>query len=97
MVRQAMREERAEGQALRVGVMGGGCSGLQYLLDFTPQTQADDFVYEEHGVRLAVDPYSAAHLTGTVIDYVEDEYGTGFRFDNPNIVRSCGCGSACRS
>jgi iron-sulfur cluster assembly protein len=94
MVKAAMQEENLTDHALRVGVMGGGCSGLQYLLDFTAGPEADDFVDEQLGVRIFVDPFSAGHLDGTVIDYVDDLGGTGFRFDNPKIVRSCGCGSS---
>ena len=94
MVKAAMKEEQLVNHGLRVGVMGGGCSGLQYLLDFAPEPQSDDFVDEQHGVRIFVDPFSAGHLDGTSIDYVDDLNGTGFRFDNPKIVRSCGCGSS---
>lgn len=94
MVKAAMQEEKLTGHGLRVGVMGGGCSGLQYLLDFAPEPEADDFVDEQHGVRVFVDPFSAGHLDGTFIDYVDDLNGTGFKFDNPKIVRSCGCGSS---
>jgi iron-sulfur cluster assembly protein len=94
MVKAAMAEESLSGHALRVGVMGGGCSGLQYLLDFTAAPEEDDFVDEQLGVRIFVDPFSAGHLDGTVIDYVDDLGGTGFKFDNPKIVRSCGCGSS---
>lgn len=94
MVIQAMEQEDLHDYALRVGVMGGGCSGLQYLLDFADQPTEDDFVFSQHGVTLYVDPYSAGHLAGTVIDYVDGLQGSGFKFDNPNILRSCGCGSS---
>jgi iron-sulfur cluster assembly protein len=94
MVKVAMEEEKLNHHALRVGVTGGGCSGLQYLLDFASDPEADDLVDEQHGIRIFVDPYSAGHLDGTLIDYVDDLAGTGFKFDNPKIVRSCGCGSS---
>jgi iron-sulfur cluster assembly accessory protein len=94
MVIEAMKEEKLAGHGLRVGVMGGGCSGLQYLLDFAEHPEEDDFVVEQHGVRVFVDSFSAAHLSGTVIDYVDDLSGIGFKFNNPKIVRSCGCGSS---
>ncbi len=98
MVRDAMRDEGVDGHGLRVGVIGGSCSGLQYLLDFAPAPQDDDWVAEEHGVRLFVDPYSANHLAGTVIDYIDDESGTGFHFDNPNVSKGCACsGGGCAS
>jgi iron-sulfur cluster assembly accessory protein len=94
MVREARKQEGLEGHGLRVGVIGGGCSGLQYLLDFAKEANDDDFVIEAHGVTVFVDPFSAGHLAGTVIDYVDGLQGSGFKFNNPNIQRSCGCGSS---
>ena len=94
MVQEAMEQEELEGYGLRVGVTGGGCSGLQYLLDFTKDANAMDFIGEQHGVNVFIDPFSAGHLEGTVVDYVDAISGTGFKFENPNIVRSCGCGSS---
>lgn len=93
-VKAAMKEEQLVDHGLRIGVMGGGCSGLQYLLDFAPKPERDDLVDEQHGIQMFVDPFSAGHLDGTVIDYVDDLNGTGFKFNNPKIVRSCGCGSS---
>jgi iron-sulfur cluster assembly accessory protein len=94
MVRKAAEQEGLAGHALRVGVVGGGCSGLQYLLDFVAEPGADDFVTSQHGVQIFVDPFSAGHLAGTTIDYVDSLQGSGFKFENPNIVKSCGCGSS---
>ena len=94
MVREAMHQEELDGHGLRIGVTGGGCSGLQYLLDFARDPGDLDFFEEQHGVRVFIDPFSAAHLAGTTIDYVDSLQGSGFKFDNPNIVRSCGCGSS---
>ena len=94
MVRDAMEQEGLAGHGLRVGVIGGGCSGLQYLLDFSEKPVELDFVGEQHGIKVFVDPFSAAHLQGTVINYVDGLHGSGFKFENPNIVRSCGCGQS---
>ena len=94
MVKDAMKQEDLDGYGLRVGVTGGGCSGLQYLLDFTKDSNQLDFVAVQHGLSVYIDPFSAAHLRGTVVDYVDAIAGTGFKFENPNIVRSCGCGSS---
>jgi len=94
MVKDAMKQEDLEGYGLRVGVTGGGCSGLQYLLDFTKDPNELDFVASEYGLNVFIDPFSAAHLRGTVVDYVDAISGTGFKFENPNIVRACGCGSS---
>ena len=94
MVKSAMEQEGLAGHGLRVGVSGGGCSGLQYLLDFSEAAGDQDLVSLQHGVKVFVDPFSAGHLSGTVIDYVDNLQGSGFKFENPNIVRSCGCGSS---
>ena len=94
MVKEAMAEEELANHGLRVGVTGGGCSGLQYLLDFEGHPHTLDFVEHQHGVEVFIDPFSAAHLKGTIIDYVDSLQGSGFKFKNPNIVRACGCGSS---
>jgi iron-sulfur cluster assembly accessory protein len=94
MVKKAREEEGMPGFGLRVGVIGGGCSGLQYLLDFAEAPAEGDFVADCHGVPVFVDPVSAGHLAGTVIDYVDGLQGSGFKFENPNIQKSCGCGSS---
>ena len=94
MVKEAMEAEAEPVDGLRIGVVGGGCSGLQYLLDFTPGLVDDDWVNEAQGVRVFIDPFSAGHLAGTTIDYVDGLSGTGFKFENPNVVRACGCGSS---
>lgn len=94
MVQQAMSEDPEAGGALRIGVTGGGCSGLQYMLDFAPPASELDFEAAQQGLQICIDPFSAAHLAGTTIDYVDGLNGTGFRFENPNVVRACGCGSS---
>jgi iron-sulfur cluster assembly accessory protein len=94
MVKSAMEQEELIDHGLRVGVTGGGCSGLQYLLDFAEKPREIDFSEHQHGVEVFIDPFSAAHLNGTIIDYVDSLTGSGFKFENPNIVRSCGCGSS---
>lgn len=93
-VRRAREQEEMPEHGLRVGVLGGGCTGLQYLLDFDEKPGDEDWVSDQHGVAVFVDPFSAAHLSGTVIDFVDGLHGSGFKFDNPNIQRSCGCGSS---
>jgi iron-sulfur cluster assembly accessory protein len=93
-VRQAMAQEKLVAHGLRVGVTGGGCSGLQYMLDFSENHSTADFVLAQHGIDVMIDPFSAAHLAGTTIDYVDGLSGAGFKFENPNVVRACGCGSS---
>lgn len=79
--------------ALRVKVLGGGCSGFQYDLYFDEQA-ADDMEFESNGVKLVADQMSYMYLMGTNIDYVEGLQGAGFKFNNPMSTGSCGCGSS---
>ncbi len=79
--------------ALRVKVMGGGCSGFQYDLYFDEHADGD-YVFESHDVKLVCDQMSFMYLMGTSIDYVEGLQGAGFKFNNPNTTGSCGCGSS---
>lgn len=82
--------------ALRVFVKGGGCGGMQYGMTFdTPRE--DDEVYEQHGMRVIVDPTSLFYIEGANIDYVDNLMGGGFHIDNPQAVSSCGCGSSFRT
>ena len=79
---------------LRVGVQGGGCSGLSYAMRLDTQARDRDKVFEEHGARLFVDPKSLLYLNGTVLEYEETLMRQGFVFQNPNAARNCGCGSS---
>ncbi len=94
MVKAAMHRENLTGQALRVSVVGGGCSGFQYNLGFDDTPKPDDTVIDQDGVRLLVDSTSLPYLQGTVIDYVKGLHGAGFKFLNPKATRTCGCGSS---
>ena len=88
------REGFAEGHVLRVSVVGGGCSGFSYQLDFAEAPDAGDVVTDYDGVRVAVDPTSAQYLNGTEIDFVSSLHGGGFKFSNPKATHTCGCGSS---
>lgn len=80
---------------LRVGVTGGGCSGFSYALGFDDQVdETADNQYDCHGVRVAVDRKSALYLDGTTVDFYDGIDRRGFTFENPNAVKSCGCGSS---
>ena len=80
---------------LRVGVVGGGCSGFSYSLKFESEfDEAADNRYTHHGVDVVVDKKSALYLDGTVIDWYDGLDRRGFTFENPNAVKSCGCGSS---
>ena len=93
-VKAIRAEEKIEvGLGLRLKVMGGGCSGFSYDLYFD-QPQDVDQSFESQGVRLLCDQMSLMYLVGTEIDYVESVQGSGFKFTNPNVKSTCGCGSS---
>ena len=79
---------------LRVGVKGGGCSGFSYLLDLTETQKETDEVFEQHGVKIIIDPKSLLYLSGVTVDFKDELMGRGFVFNNPNATSSCGCGSS---
>lgn len=79
---------------LRVRVVPGGCSGFQYSLNIEEDSRAGDHVFDDRGVRIFVDMFSAQYLEGIEIDYVSNMMGSGFAFKNPNATGSCGCGSS---
>ncbi len=79
---------------LRVGVQGGGCSGLTYAMRLETQARDRDKVFEENGARVFIDPKSYLYLNNTTLDYLEELMRQGFVFHNPQASRSCGCGSS---
>ena len=79
---------------LRVSVVGGGCSGLSYKLDFDNEQQPKDQIFEDKGVRLVTDLKSFLYLCDTTLDFSDGLNGKGFHFNNPNASRSCGCGDS---
>jgi iron-sulfur cluster assembly protein len=82
------------GHGFRVGVRGGGCSGLTYMLDFEDQERKGDVVVDFDGVRIFMDIKSQLFLAGSTLDFVESLMDTGFKFTNPNAKRSCSCGES---
>lgn len=83
-----------EGAGLRVGIRGGGCSGLQYFLDVETDVKDTDRVIEKDGVKVYVDPKSMVFLQGSTLDYVKGLMESGFKFVNPGAAKSCGCGES---
>lgn len=79
---------------LRVGVVGGGCSGLSYKLDFDNEQQPNDQIFEDDGIKLVTDLKSFLYLCDTELDFSDGLNGKGFHFNNPNASRSCGCGES---
>ena len=94
MVKDAIQREGLDGYGIRVGVMGGGCAGFQYSMDFEKDPKDGDLSFEQDGIRLYVDPMSSMYLQGVTVDYVVGLQGAGFKFNNPNARTTCGCGSS---
>jgi iron-sulfur cluster assembly accessory protein len=93
-VKEIMAQQNPVPAGLRVGVVGGGCSGFQYSMQFENGAGAMDKVFEYEGLKLFVDATSLMYLSGCVVDYVETLEGAGFKFENPNVKSTCGCGSS---
>ena len=94
MVKDAIARENLQGYGIRVGVIGGGCSGFQYSMDFEKEKRDGDAAFEQDGVRIYLDPMSSMYLQGVTVDYVQGLQGAGFKFNNPNAKSTCGCGSS---
>lgn len=86
-------ERKIDGGGLRVKVVGGGCSGLTYKMDIDQQRDGDR-VFEHEGAKLLVDRKSFLYLNGTVLDFKDELMSSGFNLQNPNVKRTCGCGSS---
>jgi iron-sulfur cluster assembly protein len=89
-----MEDEGKEGLFIRVGVQGGGCSGLMYQLTFDNQDLEGDKSFEDNGIKVVVDKKSYLYLIGTTLDFSGGLNGKGFVFQNPNADRTCGCGES---
>jgi len=87
-------ENRGKGLGLRLAVKTTGCSGMAYILEFADQIEAEDKVFEEHGIKVIVDPKSLVYLEGTELDYTREGLNEGFKFNNPNAKGECGCGES---
>ena len=93
-IRAMSAEKKTPRGGLRLGVKGGGCSGLSYLVDWAAEPSRLDQVFERDGARVFVDPKSALFLAGTVVDWQQTLMQTGFVFRNPNVKSACGCGES---
>ncbi|HNY39868.1 MAG TPA: iron-sulfur cluster assembly accessory protein [Bryobacteraceae bacterium] len=92
-IRAAFAKQGVDG-GLRLGVLGGGCSGLSYQFKFDSRPRPTDHVFEFNGVQVFVDPKSMVYLDGMTLDYKESLMQSGFAFDNPHATKSCGCGTS---
>ncbi len=93
-IEQHLAKSARSGDALRLKVAGGGCSGLRYELSMDGQVGESDEVFRQHGVRLVVDEKSALYLIGVTLDYLDDLNESGFKIINPNATSTCGCGES---
>ena len=94
-IRKIMDENKIAGEfGLRIGVKGGGCSGLTYSLGFDPETREGDTIIQQDNVKLVIDGKSLFYLSGTELDFSDGLNGKGFIFNNPNATTSCGCGES---
>jgi iron-sulfur cluster assembly protein len=85
---------RGKGAGLRLGVRTSGCSGMAYVLEFADDVNDDDQVFECNGVKVIIDEKSMVYLDGTEVDFAKEGLNEGFKFNNPNVKDSCGCGES---
>jgi iron-sulfur cluster assembly accessory protein len=94
-VKEILEQQQPSPAGLRVAVVGGGCSGFSYHMAFeNAVNEASDNVYEFDGLKVMIDQMSEMYLDGVSIDYIESIEGSGFKFNNPNVKSTCGCGSS---
>jgi len=93
-VKEIMGQQNPVPAGLRVGVVGGGCSGFSYSMSFENASGLMDKVFDMDGLKVYVDATSVMYLNGCIVDYVETLEGAGFKFENPNVKSTCGCGSS---
>ena len=91
---QSFLDNRGKGVGLRLGVKTTGCSGMAYIIEFADEIDSDDNVFEDKGVKVLIDPKSLIYLDGTEVDFTKEGLNEGFKFNNPNVKDSCGCGES---
>ena len=90
----AKRSQSTDASGVRLGVKGGGCSGMSYVIEYCDQPRAKDRVFEVEGAKVYVDPKSLIYLNGTTFDFVDTFQQKGFKFVNPQVKSECGCGES---
>ena len=87
-------QNRGKGLGIRLAMRTSGCSGMAYEMEFVDELQYEDQVFEDHGVKVVIDPKSLVYLDGTEVDYAREGLNEGFKFNNPNAKSECGCGES---
>ena len=87
-------DNRGKGMGLRLGVKTTGCSGMAYVIEYADALEDGDVVFEDHGVKVIINPKSLVYLDGTELDYTKEGLNEGFKFNNPNVKDMCGCGES---
>jgi len=87
-------DNRGKGVGLRLGVKTTGCSGMAYIIEYADALEEGDVVFEDHGIKVIVNPRSLVYLDGTELDYAKEGLNEGFKFNNPNVKDMCGCGES---
>ena len=93
-IRYLVSQSSSQDNILRVGIEKGGCAGLTYSMDYVSEIKEGDEIVDQDDIRVVIDPKAILYLLGTEMDYVEDKFSSGFKFNNPNEVSACGCGES---
>ena len=93
-IRYLVNQSSRQDNILRVGIEKGGCAGLTYSMDYISEIKEGDEIVDQDDIRVVIDPKAILYLLGTELDYVEDKFSSGFKFNNPNEVSACGCGES---
>lgn len=88
------QENASDYSGVRLSVVGGGCSGFQYSMSLETETADEDTVFDSDGLKVIVDNQSIGYLDGTIVDFIDTPQGAGFKFNNPNVKSTCGCGES---
>ena len=93
-IRYLVNQSSSQDNILRVGIEKGGCAGLTYSMDYVSEIKEGDEIVDQEDIRVVIDPKAILYLLGTEMDYVENKFSSGFKFNNPNEVSACGCGES---
>jgi iron-sulfur cluster assembly protein len=93
-IRYLVNQSSSQDNILRVGIEKGGCAGLTYSMDYISEIKEGDEIVDQDDIRIVIDPKAILYLIGTEMDYAEDKFSSGFKFNNPNEVSACGCGES---